>query len=344
MDARSTSSLMGPLAPVDPRDATWFPFDVDLAGDRVQWLRCDEALIQASVFLDPRMPAEGRPQALTPLAPLAALPAPVQPPAWLWHTSFCGSTLLARLLHLTPHSVALREPLVLRRLGDAADAGHDVSPWLRPIVDLLARPWHPDGRVLVKPTHAALNIARPLMAVHPEAKAIVLTSGLEDFVVSHLKKTPETLANVPVLAARALRAGTLAARLPEGALEPPSVLAAAALQWAAQRDLVAALREHCGARVRVLDWARVGADIEEAAAAATAFLHLPLPDGALRAQARQLAASHSKASSRPYDVRVREREHQLLRTTYAKEVADAMRWAERYLLQALPVEAQSVAP
>ncbi len=74
------------------------------------------------------------------------------------------------------------------------------------------------------------------------------------------------------------------------------------------------------------------------------WLQLPLPEGTLRAQARQLAASHSKASSRPYDVRVREREHQLLRTTYAKEVADAMRWAERYLLHALPVEAQSVAP
>ena len=43
MDARSTSSLTGPLAPVDAGDATWFPFDVDLAGDRMQWLRCDEA-------------------------------------------------------------------------------------------------------------------------------------------------------------------------------------------------------------------------------------------------------------------------------------------------------------
>ena len=342
MDARSTSSLTGLLAPVDAGDATWFPFDVDLAGDRMQWLRCDEALIQASVFLDPRMPAEGRPQALTPLAPVASLPRAARAPAWLWHTSFCGSTLLARLLHLTPYSVALREPLVLRRLSDEADAGRDVSPWLRPIIDLLARPWHPDGRVVVKPTHAALNIARPAMAACPEARAIVLTSGLEDFIVSHLKKTPETLANVPVLAARALRAGTLAARLPEGALEPPSVLAAAALQWAVQRDLVAALQEQGGERVRVLDWARISPDMEAAAVEAAAFLQLPLPEDALRTQARRLAASHSKASSRPYDARVRDQEHLLLRTTYAQEVSHAMHWAERHLLPFLPAETHSV--
>ncbi|NCT71823.1 MAG: hypothetical protein GXC75_12850 [Xanthomonadaceae bacterium] len=342
MTASSTSYLTGPLAPVDPSDATWFPFDVDLTGNRMQWLRCDEALIQASVFLDPRMPAEGRPQALTPLAPVADLPRSPNAPAWLWHTSFCGSTLLARLLHLAPYSVALREPLVLRRLGDAADAGLDVALWLRPITDLLARPWHPDGHVIVKPTHAVLNIARPAMAAHPESRGIVLTSGLEDFVVSHLKKTSDTLANVPVLAARALRAGTLAQRLSPEALNPPSVLAAAALQWAAQRDVVAALREEVGERVRLLDWTIIRHDMEEAAVATSTFLQLPLPDEALRTQTRRLAATHSKASTRPYDIRVRDQEHRLLRTTYAQEVSQALHWAERHVLPALPAQALSI--
>lgn len=308
----------------------------------MQWLHCDEALLQASVFLDPRMPAEGRRQAMTPLAPLAHLPPQERTPAWLWHTSFCGSTLLARLLHLSPHSVALREPLVLRRLSDAADAGHDVSPWLQPVITLLSRPWHPGGRVVLKPTHAALNIASQAMRATPGAKAVLLTSGLEDFLVSHLKKTNETLSKVPVLAGRALRASGLAARLPPEALQPPSALSAAALQWAAQRDLVASLRETLGVRLRVLDWTDLSADIEDATVSTAAFLGLDLPESTLRAHVRAHAGSHSKAMTRPYDARVRQQEHVLLRDMYGDEVMQALRWAERHVLPALRTGALTV--
>ena len=40
--------------------------------------------------------------------------------------------------------------------------------------------------------------------------------------------------------------------------------------------------------------------------------------------------------------RVRDQEHLLLRTTYAKEVSHAMHWAERHLLPFLPAETHSV--
>ncbi|WP_198147247.1 hypothetical protein [Pseudoxanthomonas mexicana] len=333
--ASPPASVLDMLAPVDPDDAAWLPFDVDLAGGRMQWLRCDEALIQASVFLDPRMPAEGRPQALTPLAPLACLPPSGHRPAWLWHTSFCGSTLLARLLHLPPYSVALREPLVLRRLSDFADGGQEVSRWLPPVIRLLSRPWRPDGRVVLKPTHAALNIARQAMDAVPDANAVLLTSRLEDFLVSHLKKTEETLSKVPLLVQRALRAGTLAARLPPEALQPPSILAAAALQWAAQRELVADLRTTCGDRLQVLEWSCLSAEIEDGTVSTAAFLGLTLPEDALRMHVRVLAGSHSKATSRPYDARMRDQEHALLRSTYRNEVTQALRWAAQYVLPAL---------
>jgi len=336
------SSPLDMLAPVDPSDAAWFPFDVDLAGGRLQWVHGDEALIKASVFLDPRMPAEGRPQALTPLAPLAALPPSTDTPAWLWHTSFCGSTLLARLLHLAPHSVALREPLVLRRLSDYADAGHDISPWLPPIIALLSRPWRPEGRVVLKPTHAALNLARQAMQAVPAAKAVVLTSGLDDFLVSHLKKTSDTLSNVPLLAERALRAGNLSLRLPPQALQPPSLLAAVTLQWAAQRELVADLRKASGDRLRVLAWSRLGADMEDETVSTAAFLGLALPEDDLRAHVRALAGSHSKATTRPYDARVRDQEYALLRGTYGDDLARARQWAETYVLPALQADALSM--
>ena len=107
--------------------------------------------------------------------------------------------MLARLLHVVPYTAVLREPLVLRRLSDCADAGHDIRPWVKPLVALLSRPWRPHGHVVVKPTHAALNIAAGMMAATPASRAIILTSTLEDFLVSHLKKTRETLAKAPLL-------------------------------------------------------------------------------------------------------------------------------------------------
>lgn len=342
MTASNFSSLAAALAPADPADPTWFPFDIDVAGGRLQWVRADEALIADSAFLDPRMPLAGRRNALTALAPIAALRPAADTPAWLWHTSFCGSTLLARILHLAPYSVALREPLVLRRLSDAADAGRDFGPWVAPLIALLSRPWQPEGRVVVKPTHAALNLARAAMAQAPGSKALLLTSPLEDFLVSHLKKTAETLAKIPVLAERALRAGGLAARLPPEALRPPSPLAAAALQWAAQRELVADLRGDCGPRLRVLDWARLRDGIEDGAIEAAAFLGLGLPETALRTHARACAGVHAKAPARRYDTAMLQQENHWLRAQHDEVVSDALRWAEMYVLPALSNEALRV--
>lgn len=342
MTAANPNKLPTALAPVDPADPTWFPFDVDVAGGRLQWLCVDEALIAESAFLDPRMPTAGRPQALTALAPVADLHPPAVTPAWLWHTSFCGSTLLARILHLAPYSVALREPLLLRRLSDAADAGVDITPWLSPLIALLARPWRPEGRVVIKPTHAALNLARVAMASTPTAKALLLTSPLEDFLVSHLKKSADTLSKIPLLAERALRAGDLLPRLPAEALQPPSALAAAALQWAAQRELVAALRADCGPRLRVLDWARLRERIEDGAVESAGFLGLDLPEAALRAHARACAGVHAKAPARRYDTATLRDENAWLRTQHQAVVFEAVRWAEAHVLPALSPEALRV--
>ncbi len=342
LSRHESAALALALAPVDMADPTWFPFDVDVVGERLQWLRLTEDLIEANAFLDPRMQAIELQQALTPLAPIAPLVPPEGAPAWLWHTSFCGSTLLARLLHVVPYTAVLREPLVLRRLSDCADAGHDIRPWVKPLVALLSRPWRPHGHVVVKPTHAALNIAAGMMAATPASRAIILTSTLEDFLVSHLKKTRETLAKAPLLARRALAAGDLAARLEPQALQPPSLLAAAALQWSAQRELLAEVCLSSGSRVRVLDWAQLAANVEEETVACASFLRLDLPEVALREHVRAHAGRHAKATKRPYDVALRQMEHDALLARHRMAVTDALRWAESHVLSVLRPQAVSL--
>jgi hypothetical protein len=326
-----------PGALPDFADPRWFPVDLDVPRRCVHLLRVAPELVERESFLDTRLPVDFATARGVPIDELdAAAPAHGRAPAWLWHTSFCGSTLMARMLHQAPWCTALREPLVLRRLADASDRGQAVGELLAPVVGLLARPWSSAGRVLIKPTHAALNIAVPLLAATPGSRALVMTSPLADFLVSHLKKSAETLAKVPVLAERALRATTLAARLPREAFAPPDALAAVAVQWAAQRELVAVLRAAAApGQLRVVDWQQVQAAPVEAASWASRWLGLGHDGDALRRHAAEVSGRHAKATTRPFDSRTRQAEAEWLLSQHREDVARALEWAGRNLLPAL---------
>ncbi len=327
------------MSGIDLADAHWFAMDLDIPRGNVHVVQVDESLIEDSVFVDVRMPVDTNAMRVVGLPQVAAAGLAGAPAGWLWHTSFCGSTLLARMLYLPPHSVCLREPLMLRRLSDAHEAGTDIAPFVRPVIDLLSRPWRPGGKVVIKPTHAALNIAVPIMCADAGSRGLVLTSSLDDFLVSHLKKSPETLSRIGLLAQRALRAGTLAQRLPRAAFAPPDALCAAALQWAAQRDLVMALKQAAGARVQVIEWDRVQSDLPGLACNAAQWLQLDLPEQVLREHAAQVAGIHAKAPGVPYDVDSRNLEIAGLRSRHGDALSAARRWADAHVLPFLPADA-----
>jgi len=312
-------------------DARWFPVDLHVPERRFEMAVLDVEALERSNFLDTRLDAALESVDTVPAERFASLSS--QPsPAWLFHTSFCGSTLLARAAHLPPYHVALKEPLVLRRLGDARNSDWPIDGLCDTAVRLLSRPWPPGGNVLVKTTHAALNIAPDLLRATPDSRAVLLTSTLDDFLVSNLKKTAETQAKVPELAERALRAGTLHARLPAQALEPPDLLCAVALQWAAQRDLLGALVRDFGGRVRVLDFATLANDPENVVIACARWWRWSSPDGALRERARAIAQRNAKAMSVEYSAQQRAQEAQMVQARFGAELARARDWAGRFLL------------
>ena len=232
-------------------EATWFPVDLHVPERWFGFARIAPEVVARSSFLDTRIEATLGDLDAVPVDRLPPLPSP-DAVGWLFHTSFCGSTLLARLLHGGACTV-LREPLVLRRLGDARRSAWAVDGLLEPAVRLLGRPWVPGGRVIVKPTHAALNVAGDLLDAASASRGVVLTSSLDDFLVSNIKKTPETHAKVPELAERALNASSFGTRLPAAALAAPDLVAAVALHWAAQREICAELLARAGGRLRTLD-------------------------------------------------------------------------------------------
>lgn len=317
---------------IDLSDAHWFPVDLHVQERRYGFLHLEDSVLERSSFLDTRIEAplaEAVPIAADSLGDLAAADAP----AWLFHTSFCGSTLLARVLHAPPHSVCLREPLALRRLGDARDAGQQLGPLVRQTAALLSRPWHAGGRVVVKPTHAALNVAADLLEATPASRAVVLTSALDDFLVSNLKKTPESQAKIPQLAERAMKASGLHSRLPPGAFEPPDLLCAAVLQWAAQRELVADIAEGAGpSRIRVIDMDSLLGDLVATARGVAEWLSLDTPAAILESRCRNEAGRNAKATESSYSASQRAQESRFVAQMFAADLSRARTWATSNVL------------
>lgn len=331
------------MSGVDLSDPAWFPVDLHVPNRAFGFLRIDAGVLERSTFLDNRIDAPL--DAAVPVAVDDVVGAPAPPRiGWLLHTSFCCSTLLARILHTGPEQVCLREPLVLRRLADARRAGWPIDEFVEPTVALLGRPWRETGMVIVKPTHVALNVATDLLAA-TTAPALVLTSSLDDFLVSNVKKLPETQARIPELAERALGATQFGRSLPGDALAPPDLMAAAALQWAAQRALCAEITGCAGTeRVRWLDAERLLRDPGGISVAAARWLGSKMPAERLVLSARDATARHAKAMSRPYGPTAREAEARAIRQHYDAQISAARRWFDRVLARHLPSSAHDIPP
>lgn len=328
---------------VDLADPRWFAVDLHVPDRRFGFLHLADELIDRAPFLDVRLDA---PLADAVQVPAADVPIVVPPRvAWLFHTSFCASTLLARALHVAPFQIALKEPFVLRRLADARKGGWAVDGLLEASVGLLGRPWHPGGAVVIKPTHVALNVAVSLLEATPASRAIVLTSPLEDFLISNLKKLPESQAKIPILVDRALRATTFGTRLPAAAQQPPDLICAAGLQWAAQRELVVDVLEAAGpARIRALDADTLLADVPGQVWACAQWLQLPVPRERLLAHTAAVASRNAKAMWEAYGPAVRAREAEAVIAAHREPLRAARAWLDAHVLPAMRPQARNDPP
>ncbi|HXV74141.1 MAG TPA: hypothetical protein VD713_05365, partial [Sphingomonadales bacterium] len=150
---------------------------------------------------------------------------------FIFHTAFCGSTLLARLLDRPGKVLALKEPFALLGLSGLQRAGRgDTAEWAEVCLALLSRPFTPGERTVVKPSNGANNLAPLLPGRAHAGKALMLFGPLERFLLAVLGGGPARQAFVDALLENALRD---AGRDPaEGKDLPP--LTRAALAWGLQ--------------------------------------------------------------------------------------------------------------
>ncbi|HEX7966138.1 MAG TPA: hypothetical protein VF651_10520 [Gammaproteobacteria bacterium] len=332
------------------RNPAWHLYDIDMQRGELHFLEATPETFRISAFLDNRIAYTGDRLHGFPLdtvaRAVAAQPAPEHDPAFLFHSSFCCSSLLARSLQLEGRVLALREPWVLRRIADLkrgvqarGQAWYPQGPQLLDLaLRLLAKTWQPSESVLIKPTHVAHNLAAEALELRPRAKGLLLHSDLETFLVSNLKKTEDTKQKTPALLRLFDQDTGYARRFPALALDRLDYLQSLVVIWHAQmlkfQELLASA---AGARLRSLDSARLLAEPAAMVQAAAGFLELPLTAADAEASvAGPVWNTHAKDPFSAYDSAQRDAEGRDIVARHGPELRAALLWSETLFRAASP--------
>jgi hypothetical protein len=117
------------------------------------------------------------------------------PPRFIFHTAFCGSTFLSRSLDVDGVSVSLREPQILLDAANAkrlqwqsksSNLNYRHLPKL--FLALLQKHAKPSEKLIIKPINSVNNIIPELMQITGTGPALMLYTDARNFVLSTLKK------------------------------------------------------------------------------------------------------------------------------------------------------------
>ncbi|GAB3342587.1 hypothetical protein [Marilutibacter aestuarii] len=339
-----------PPAADDPRH---FPVSYDIAADAFCFAPIDASTLLAP-FLDARMGDAWTRKTAGPTPVPGASPGPA--PAWLFHSAFCCSTLLARALHAPDAVVALKEPHALTDLATlslAPDAGARARLEARTgdACRLLARAWAPGGRVLVKPTNAVNRLIPRLLRAAPGSRGVLLHGSLEDFLYSCLKKLPGAEEPLRWMVRYLLPGTQLQQALGVDPTHPFNPVESSVLVWHAQMERYAgALAADAEDRLRSLDMAQLLDDPRATVAAVARWLCLDgvFADGeaAFAARVDAVFTRNSKDVGLRYGPDARAIEREALRERLGPIVASALEWSSRAVAPhtRMPRERKALAP
>jgi hypothetical protein len=318
-------------AGIDPRDPGLFLHTIDPNTGRAGFVRTDRAALAAEPFLDHRWRAA---EDVDAVAPLDGLPAPKgEPPRlhFIWHTSFCASTLLSACLDSPGRCLALKEPRVLVLLAALKRSGRlpQSSPLTQAVLGLLGRRFAPDEQILVKPSNGANGLIGEAAAL-TQGRMLLLHSDCESFVLSMAGQGRAGFAYVRELFRGLAADGHPAGRWPPAELLKLTDLELAVLVWRMQMDALEAASARLGDRARSLDCRLLLEDPASVLGWIDAFLGLGLGPEHIEAVVNgPLFRSHSKYPGRTFDARARDEERARLRAQLGPDLPEVLRSIQR---------------
>ena len=259
----------------------------------------------------------------------AASKAGAAPIHFIFHTSFCCSTLLAKALDVPGTSAVLKEPDVLHNLANRLIRSDDPPnrQRLELVLRLLERPLAPGESVIVKPTNFANRLIDPMLAMRPRSNAVLLYSDVETYLRSLLKRGMFGRIVGRKLFGQLRQWSPLHLGFTDSALLEQTDVQIAALVWLMQIHHFDAIARAFGPRVMLLDSASFLADPAAALDKAQALFGLGFERREVEAiAAGPVFATHSKFPDRDYDSEVREKDHKDASDVHAEELKMVVEW------------------
>lgn len=313
-----------------PAQPLLFAHRFDPERDFFHLIPADRDALSAATFLtDQNLAGAGAARAVSRATALASATsrAPVH---YILHSAFCCSTLLARALDAPGVALSLKEPVVLNDLVGWRGRGGPptrVAEVLDHSLRLLEHAAPAGEALVIKPSNLVNPLAHALLALRPDARAVLLYAPLPTFLASIASKGLEGRLWVRELWWKLLRLGTEPFGFTEEELFRHSDLQVAALGWLAQHRLFADLTARFPGRVLTASSAALLAQPARALGAAARHFGLAF-DEATTAQvaAGPLFTRHAKTGE-AFDAGSRDALHRTAADANADEIAMVERWA-----------------
>jgi hypothetical protein len=307
----------------------------DARHDEVEFRHLTRANYERSAFHDDRVETSDPNRYALPLGQiLEQMPKEPQPIHYVFHTAFCGSTLLSRALEQIHPSLGLREPGLLSQVAYLGheDTGRDWSQMLDATVALMARRWPGQQGVVVKAIDSANDVIPDLFRATPQARGILLHASIADFVAQCLKaggSREKWLGNTA-----ASLAPWISRRKESFPLLAPQSSSAekAAFVWGRYMTLYGKAKSQLGPRLQLVSFDQLlHAPVETAADVHAHLWGRPPSRAALESLgSSDVLKTHSKMSDK-FSATDFQRENADNRLRFRSEIGDATRWVERNL-------------
>ena len=311
--------------------------EIDWHEKTARLLMMSRAHYVRSSFLDHRTQAAG-PEKTIPLAELkhqlAELPKPHKGPHFIFHTTFCGSTLLSRCLDRVGICLAYKEPYLLHDLAFRARSRWilkgqiDLTEYMNIALLLLSRTYRHSERALIKPSDSCNNLAVTLLQAHETSRALLLYSDLDSFVVSNLHHVSRRLHLFNSLERACYDLHQLG--FPDFDPNITDPARAAATVWLSLMMQHLAVLEETSLEVRSLDSAEFYARPFETLQAASAFFDLAHRPADLQREVEKGAFKQdAKKQDQTYDSGQAEQRRAAQRAGLETVMAEAELWVQR---------------
>ena len=332
-------------------DPAWFLADVDEHAQTLHYLRTREQTIRDSAFLDGRSPIGVDGQSVSiPIADALAWhsQAKVTPQSirWLAHVSFCGSTLLSRLLQGDRTVLVYREPHVLAKLANLKAAKHPLSRtgvnWSALVgfaLQQCSRSWRGEP-TLIKPSNWVNSLLSDMSTSAPGSQWAIIETDVEDFLIANLRGGKARLSYSLNLLNHFLSANHTyhgdVLEVERGDLAPTQrLLRLLILNYETQQRLLDGADSSQGhtAAVRV-QLSDLQSNPAETVAAVARNLALPLTRADIETAITRELPHHAKESTARYQPEQEAAENARLRTSLQTDIDEALAWRQSILIEA----------